>query len=201
MTDVDGVVYMPVAAIAHRDGVSRQAISKQVARLIEKHGLEVRRDHNGRVAGVNVVHFDKLMNRFGDSAQMRSKPQPPPEPESPAGDTLDAARIRKLALDTELQRLNLDEQRGLLVRHDVIGESIQRLGEELARTADLTQHADGIAAAFTRAGLHGLRIELKALTARLRTDMADRCAALTLMAPEIDPPLTPSHPAAERAPA
>ena len=199
MTDVDGVVYMPVAAIAQRDGVTRQAISKQVARLIEKHGLEVRRDHNGRVAGVNVVHFDKLMNRFGDSAQIRSKPQPQPEPESPAGDTLDQARIRKLALDTELQRLNLDEQRGLLVRHDIIGESIQRLGEELARTVDLTQHADGIAAAFTRAGLHGLRIELKTLTARLRTDMADRCAALTLTAPEIDPPLTQTT--AERAPA
>jgi hypothetical protein len=31
--------------------------------------------------------------------------------------------------------------------------------------------------------------------------MADRCAALTLTAPEIDPPLSQNQPAAERAPA
>lgn len=188
---------MTVAAIALRDGVSRQAISKQVARLIDKHGLEVERDRNNRVCGVNVVHFDKLMHRFADTAKVRRAD--PVASDEPVADTLDAARIRKLRLDTELARLNLDEQRGLLVRHDLIGEAIQRLGEELARTVDLTQYTDAIAAAFTRGGLHGLRIELKTITARTRVAMADSCAALTLSAPQIDLPLT--QPASEPAPA
>ncbi|UNJ22041.1 terminase small subunit [Microcystis phage vB_MweS-yong2] len=198
MTDVDASVYMTAAQIAERDGVSRQAVSKHVARLVERHALDVKRDGSGRVMAINVAHYDRLLNRFGDSAQRRRPPpaatpttadaEPAPRPLRDEGaGTLDQARIKKLAYDTELQRLALDEMRGRLVRHDLLVEALQRLGEEIARAVDLTQFCDDFAAAFARNGAHGLRVELKRRTVTIRTALADQCAALALAAPTSDP--------------
>jgi biotin operon repressor len=54
MTAVASEVMLSLKAIAERDKVSRQAISKQVARLVEHHGLEVARD--GRRPGLRRQH-------------------------------------------------------------------------------------------------------------------------------------------------
>ena len=198
MTDVDASVYMTAAQIADRDGISRQAVSKQVARLVMRHQLEVKRDGSGRIVAINSAHFDRLLNRFGDTAQMRRKPQAQPvaDIESAAGgapreakaDTLDQARIRKLAYDTELQRLALDEMRGRLVRRDLLDVALQRLSDELARAVDFTQHADPLAAALARGGMHALRIECKRITTVTRTQLADQCARLAIAAPMTDMP-------------
>ena len=187
MTAVASEVMWTVSRIAERDGVSRQAISKQVARLVEHHKLGVSRDGRGRVSAVNIVHFDDLRRRFGDSAKAHEPAAKLtlPEPDGPGDATLDGARRLKLVLETEAIRLRLAEESGQLVRMDVMTEALNRLAEEIGRAVDLPQHADMIAAAASR-GLHELRITLKRITTETRTAIADHCARVSLAAPQKD---------------
>lgn len=199
MTAVASDLWLSLKAIADRDQVSRQAISKQVARLVEHHGLEVSRDGRGRVCAVNIVHFDDLRRRYGDASKVTrggatDRPpasEPGREPGSDA--TLDGARRIKLVHETELMRLRLAEERGQLVRMDLMTDALTRLAEEIGRTVDLLQHTDTIAAAAGR-GLHELRITLKRLTTQTRTAIADQCASVATVAPQKDDALPPEAP-------
>ena len=183
-------IFMTVKALAERNGVSQAAISKMVRKLVASHGLEVRRNPNGSVAGVNHVHFDRLRGTFGDSAQQRlPMPAASQEPITPNGDTLDGARLLKLRIDTEAARLAHNEELRKLIRRDTLEAALVRIAEEIGRTVDLPQYADKIAAAMQRKGLHGLRLELKALTHQIRTDVSNICAGLVLAAPVLDEPL------------
>lgn len=192
MTAVASEVMWSVSRIAERDGVTRQAISKQVARLIDHHGLDISRDGRGRVAAVNIVHFDDLRRRFGDSGKVHEPAAKPsaPEPDRSDDATLDGARRLKLVLETEAIRLRLAEESGQLVRMDAMTEALTRLAEEIGRVVDLPQHADTIAAAAAR-GLHELRITLKRLTTEMRTAIADHSARVALAAPQKDEALAP----------
>jgi hypothetical protein len=191
MTAVASEVMWAVTRIAERDGVTRQAISKQVARMVEHHKLDVSRDSRGRVSAVNIVHFDDLRRRFGDSGKARAaeaeRPAAPPEPEQPAGSdaTLDGARRIKLVLDAELLRLRLAEDAGDLLRKDMVEAGLDRLAEEIGRIVDLPQHADVIAAAAGK-GLRDLRIVLKRLTDEMRLAISDHAAEVAAAAPQRD---------------
>lgn len=186
MTAVASDVWLPLKAIAARDGVSRQAISKQVARLIEQHSLEVQRDGRGRVGAINIVHYDDLRRRFGDSAKIREV-DPGPSISDPSEDaTLDGARRIKLVHETVLIRLRLKEESGDLVRMDSLTAATDRLVEEFIRIVDLLQHADQIAAAVQRGGLHELRILLKRLNHETRAAIAESFTALARSAPATD---------------
>lgn len=194
MTAVASEVMWSVSRIAEREGISRQAISKQVARMIEHHGLDVSHDGRGRVSAVNIVNFDTIRRRFGDSGKVHEAPAPKPtlpDPEQGSGDaTLDGARRLKVIYETESIRLRLGEESGQLVRMDVMTEALTRMAEEIGRVVDLPQHADAIAAASGR-GLHELRITLKRLTVEMRGAIADHCARVALAAPQKDDGLTP----------
>jgi hypothetical protein len=180
-------VWATVSVIAGERGVSVPAISKMVKRLIDQHGLEVKRAANGNVALVNRVHFDRLRGDVGDSAMQRPPRVTADEPSSAPGEhTLDGARHRAILLGNEQRRLALCEEARLLVRRDEMSAALGRMAEQLGRVVDLSQHADAISAAYSKAGLHGLRIELKRLTHSIRTEMANVCSVLQTAAPETD---------------
>jgi hypothetical protein len=62
----------PIIKIAERDVVSRQVVSKHVRRLIGR-GLFVERNNRGRVAGVDVVEYYRLLGQPFDSAELDSQ--------------------------------------------------------------------------------------------------------------------------------
>jgi hypothetical protein len=62
----------PITKIADRDGVSRQVVSKHVQRLIGR-GLSVERNNRGRVEGVDVVEYYRLLGRPFDPAEVDSQ--------------------------------------------------------------------------------------------------------------------------------
>jgi hypothetical protein len=198
-------VYMTAAAIAVRDGVTRQAVSKQVARLVERHGLEVTRDASGRITAINAAHYDHLLGRYGDATKshrsaMAATPAPIDPPNTPAPppratddtDTLDGARRQKIAFETEHLRLTLAEKSGQLVSFESMQAALVRLAEEVIRIIDLGQHADTLHRA-AHAGAHDHRVALKRLTADIRTRLAERFDAMALAAPERDAPMTDSE--------
>jgi len=57
----------PISKIARRDGISKQAVSKNVRAFLE-HGLFVEQSVNGRITGVDVAEYDRLRGRSVDPA-------------------------------------------------------------------------------------------------------------------------------------
>lgn len=191
-----------VSRIAERDGVSKPTVSNHVKRLVERHGLIVHRDANGRVCAVNVVQYDTLRDRYADpskaQAPFRGAEEPPPLP-VPAGapppprdlTNYDEAQRRRAWLDVEKRRLEVGEQRGLLIRADRYAEAVGRCAEEVARVVDLLpQEADALAAKLDLDDVHALRLALKGMARHLRADLAKAFEALAAETPAQDEPLT-----------
>jgi hypothetical protein len=67
-----GRVLWSVTKIAERDGVSKQAVSKNVRRLIDR-GLFIERNARGEVGGVDVAEYYRLLGRAFDLAELESQ--------------------------------------------------------------------------------------------------------------------------------
>lgn len=179
-----------IGQIADRDGVSKQAVSKQVKRYIERGELQHERDANNRVTAVNFVQYDKLRGRFGDSAKQRVVR----EPDAPSDGSLDQARLLKARADAEMARLNIAERRGEVIRKDLMAEAIVRVGEDIRRLLTLQNDADDLAAAMARGGPREMRAHLKAMEFRICTAIADSLSAIAIAAPLTDQPLQQETP-------
>jgi hypothetical protein len=70
----DARVLLPIKKIAEREGVSKQAVSKNVKRLIPR-GLFVERNGRGEVGGVDVVEYYRLLKRPFALSLAEVKPQ------------------------------------------------------------------------------------------------------------------------------
>ncbi|MEX0745689.1 MAG: hypothetical protein WD118_08805 [Phycisphaeraceae bacterium] len=182
-------VMLSIAALAERDRVSKPAVSRKVKQLVEKHGLAVERDDQGRVAAVNAAEYDHLRGRFGDPSKAQapaakgSATGPTPENES-----YDEALRQKTWHDAERARIALDELKGKLVRLEALTEGLRLTAGEIAAVIDrLPNAADELAAAVARDGTHGLRVMLKQLAKDQRHAIANALAAIGAAAPEIEP--------------
>lgn len=178
-----------VSEVAARDGVSKQAVSKKVKALADKHGLSVERNGQGHVVRLNVAEYDHLRSRFGDP----SKDQRPlfdgaagtlptgakaAEPEKP-NESYDEALRQKTWHEAEKRRLELAELKGDLVRVAAVVDAVVRCNEEITRIVDrLPSATDDLAAAVARDGAHGLRVELRKLATRIRDEIGDAMEAV-----------------------
>lgn len=191
-----------VSRIAERSGISKQAVSKRVRDLAERHGLLVERNFQGAIKAVNVVQYDLLRERYGDP----SKAQAPPRPEEgeggnetalartatpPSATSYEEANRQKAWYDVEKRRLEAAEMRGLLIRKDVYEASIGRCADELVRLIDLLpQEADAFAVELDFDDVHRVQIALKALARRLRGNLARAFETLRDEAPMFDEPIS-----------
>lgn len=173
---------MSIADIARRDGVTKPAVSKSVKRLVEKHGLTVTRDGQGRVAAVNVAEYDDLRGQYDDPAHE----QRGAAPEKPT--TYEDARTRQALYDGERSRIRLAQEIGDLVWRRDVELAMASAGEQIGRTIDqLAGVVDELAAAYTQGGLQALRVKLKELTHKVRSDIADILEASAADAAETAP--------------
>jgi hypothetical protein len=168
-----------VKAVAERDGISKQAVSKRARRYAEQHGLIVERDALGRIAKLNVVQHDQLRGKFGDPAQVRPKPNAEQKP--PAEDSLDEARRTQAWLDAERSRLALDEAKGKVVSVEAVRAAISEAADIVANIIDrLPNAADALAPEVAKTGAHGLRIGLTKEAQRMRDEIAKALGAALL---------------------
>ncbi|MBA5779516.1 winged helix-turn-helix transcriptional regulator [Stappia sp. F7233] len=119
--DADGV-WLSIAAIARQKGVSKQAVSKRVARYVEDGLLETRRA--GRETHVNLVVYDRLVGEMTDPAQeLRNGGG---GETLPAGDegSYNKAKARRENYRAESERLDLEERIGNLVKRDEVEDRI-----------------------------------------------------------------------------
>jgi DNA-binding transcriptional ArsR family regulator len=172
-----------IGQLADRERVSKQAVSRAVKSLVERHGLTVELDARGRIAKLNVAEYDHLRGRFADPSKAQA-PRQAEEPVRPASESYDEALRQKTWHEAEKRRLELAEIKKQLVRVDRLQDALARAGEDIVRTMDrLPNAADELAAAFAREGVHGMRVALKQITVRMRQDVAQALIDIAAAAP------------------
>lgn len=181
---------LSIADLAVRDGVSKPAVSRRVKQLREI-GLHVELDAQGRVALVHSVQYDELKARVADPSKAQAPPQAPsaslPLPVA-NGETYDEALRQKTWTEAERAKLRLLEEQGRVVRTDKLADALTECGERIVRAVDrFMGGVDDMAAAVAKDGTAGLRIEVKKLIQRTKTDIADALADLASGAPETEP--------------
>lgn len=178
--DAPRAVMWTVRQVADRDGVSKQAVSKKVRELVEKHGLSVERDAQGRVVALNVAEYDHLRGRYGDPSKAQA-PRQADVPQTAPSESYDEALRQKTWHEAERRRLEVEELKGKLVRVDEVEHAVAESGAAIARIIDrLPAAADDLAAAVAREGTHGLRVALKGLANGMRESIANELDKLVV---------------------
>src|SRR5690606_10199146 len=84
MGDQTTVMATP-AEVAARDGVTKQAVTKLVRRLVEEHGLPVARDARDRITRFSLAHYDHYRSQFASSEKVAAARGGDAAPDVPAG--------------------------------------------------------------------------------------------------------------------
>ena len=187
LTEPPRAVMWTVSEIAARDRVSKQAVSKKVRELVDA-GLAVERDANGHVKKLNVVEYDLLRGRTDDpsKAQAPGRVVPAAKPVDDEDSYKEALRT-KTWHESERLRLDLEERRGQLVRVDAVTDAVVACATSITAIVDrLPNVADDLVAAVSREGVHGVRVALKQLSAKLRVDIAEALTVVAANAPKTD---------------
>lgn len=134
--DVDPLVWVTLTKAAEKRGVSKQAISKQVARLVAEGLLETRAGRGGTKL-VNIVAYERLIAAETDPAQaLRNSTapvQPPTDEPDDGSPVYSTSRAQREAYQAEGARLDLEERLGRIVNADEIE---RRTVEAFRRTRD-----------------------------------------------------------------
>jgi hypothetical protein len=89
--------------------------------------------------------------------------------------------------ESERLRLDLEERRGQLVRVDAVTDAVVACATSITAIVDrLPNVADDLVAAVSREGVHGVRVALKQLSAKLRADIAEALTVVAASAPKTD---------------
>ncbi len=190
-------VMMTLSEIAERDGISRQAISKTVRELVDKHDkIPVERDGRGRIARVSVGHIDHYRDKFQNPAKvLASRPSPSEDkpkrdgapPIEQEGDSFEEARRLNEWLRYSRLKLQHDEACGRLISADTVAAALDSLGREAqAIIARLPNHADDLSGPFAKEGVHGLRTALREVAHQINLSIAKRFEEIAASAPERD---------------
>lgn len=176
------------AEVASRDGVTKQAVTKIVRRLVDEHDLPVDRDRRGRVVRFSLAHYDHYRGEFASSekvaAARREKPAAPTENSSTSRDE---ALRQEAWLKVGREKIRRQEEIGQLIRADRTREALTICGREIqASIARLQNKADDMALAVSKEGAHGLRVLLRQISFDINTEIADRLAAIVETAADHD---------------
>ena len=195
MSDPSLIMWSAVE-VAARDGVSKQAVSKQIKSLLEaKPETPVERDGRGRVIKVSLAHYDEFRQRFVNplkaSAPLRSIDTEQPQPQAPltdATDSLNEARRQSEWLKVGREKIRHQEELGQLIRKDRMVDAALMVGAEIKLVvARLQNRADDLAHAVSREGASGARVLLRRIAFELGNEIADKLAAIADASPEADP--------------
>lgn len=176
-------VLLTVTEISDRHGVSKQATSRRVKRLVNQHDLAVERDAAGRIVKVDVAAYENLIGYVGDQSKARAKADPKPIAEG----SLDAIRLDDAKVMLRRRQLDLSLQLGKTVPVDRLESAIDAAGGEIASVLNQLPNAtDDLAAAFTESGVQGLRKALQKLARDTRRQVGEAMAVIAADAPETE---------------
>lgn len=190
--DAEPVVYRTVSEIAARDGVTKQAVSKILQRLVGVADIPVERDGRGRIARVSLAHYDHARERFTNPAKAPARDAAMPLPAGIpakvlAGDSFEEARRQGEWLKVTREKLRHAEEAGQLVRADLLQDALRMAGREIqAIVARLPNRSDDLALAVSKEGQHGARTLLRTIAFDLGEQIAARLSEIGEAAPATD---------------
>lgn len=194
MSDQTPLVMWTATMIATRDGISQQAVSKMIKRLMETAEMPVERDARGRVAKVSLAHYDHLRDRYVNSEKSPVERAQPPaaSPTAPttplSSSSRDEAERQAAWLKVGRERIRHQEDIGQLVRADLQRDALTACGREIQSiVARLPNRADDVALAVSKEGAHGVRVLLRQIASEINQAVADRLAEISNQAPLTDP--------------
>ncbi|PBB98361.1 hypothetical protein CK224_09760 [Mesorhizobium sp. WSM3862] len=177
------------ADVAARDGVTKQAVTKLVRRLVDVHDLPVERDARDRIIRFSLAHYDHYRGEFASSEKIAAaaRKDAPSAPSANSSTSRDEALRQEAWLKVGREKLRRQEHIGQLVRADRMREALTVCGREIQSSiARLQNKADDMALAVSREGAHGLRVLLRSIAFELNTEIADRLGAIVEKAAEHD---------------
>lgn len=176
------------ADVAARDGVTKQAVTKLVRRLVEEHDLPVERDARDRIMRFSLAHYDHYRGEFASSEKIAAaRKDALSAPPVNSSTSRDEALRQEAWLKVGREKLRRQEHIGQLVRADRMREALTVCGREIQSSiARLQNKADDMALAVSREGSHGLRVLLRQIAFDLNTEIADRLAGIVAQAAEHD---------------
>ncbi|MDQ0314839.1 hypothetical protein [Amorphus orientalis] len=190
MDDTASHVMVTPGEVAERDGVSKQAVTKIVRQLVDKHDLPVERDGRDRIARFSLAHYDHHRGQFASSARTtaaRGSAAGGKETAAANSDSRDEALRREAWLRLDRAVLQQQEELKKLVRADKLQEGLSGAGRKIQSVvARLPNRADDMALAVSREGSQGLRTLLRTIAAEINREIADELDALARAAPVND---------------
>lgn len=187
-----------IAKIAERDGVSRQAVSKTVRKLVElQPDTPIEVDGRGRITGVSLAHYDEHRERFVNPAKASAVIRPADKPSASlaAADSFEEARRQSEWIRVRREHLRFQEEVGKLARTDKFREATQICGGEVkAVVMRLPSFADELAEAVAKEGVSGARRVLRKASFEIGNAIADKLEELAASAPLTDPLIEAAHP-------
>jgi hypothetical protein len=188
--DADFGLWLSLGEIARRRGISKQAISKRLARLVA-HGAAVPTRRHGRRLLINVAAFDRALgdNSFlpqtAAAATVRmltENPLAPAQPATPGGRSISDVQREKLLYDTGLVALKYAEARGevLPIGGDHgIEQATRELGDAFRQAVGrLHMRAAEAVAVGAKDGVVGMRALLKSAERDILRSLATALAAI-----------------------
>jgi hypothetical protein len=177
MTDA---LEMTQAEYARHRGVSRQAIGK----LLGSGRLPFREDKGQKL--IDVAAADRVLGETRERITIRDDPGSDDGRDAGRGflPASDGGALTKAKTATEVYRARLaqleyDERVGKLLALEDVTRSMEKCAASVVRDLDqLPNHAEDLAAAFTRDGILGLRLALKEVARTVRQRMADNMTVL-----------------------
>ncbi len=186
MADGTTIMWSP-GQIAERDGVSKQAVSKTIAKFVASHDLPVERDARGRIVRVSLAHYDHHRGFFGNSEKTQSRPDPGTPIQASASESRDEALRQQAWLALGRQRLEQAEKIGQLVRADRLADALAVAGRIIqSEISRLQNRADDIALAVSKEGTSGARLLLRQISTEINTRIADALGEVAEAAPAGD---------------
>lgn len=168
---------LSIADIARRKGVSKQAISKRVARLEQLGQIATQKGPRGTVL-VSLAEYDRAVGETSELAHVQA-PQPKIAAAVDAEHVYTREQAREKAYAADLKKLDLDERLGKLVPIEDLAAAGGRIAETLVRQIDqMSGRAGELAAAVAKDGETGARSFLRTMGRDLREVLARELAAL-----------------------
>jgi DNA-binding MarR family transcriptional regulator len=176
ITGVDGRpagLVLTIADIARRKGVSKQAVSKRVARLEAIGALTTHPGPRGTVL-VSLAEYDRAVGETSELAYAQAPAKP-----ADAEHVYTREQAREKAYKADLAKLDLDERLGKLVAVEALASAAGAVAEAMVRAIDqMPGRADDLAAAVGKDGTTGARAALKTIARELRETLARELARL-----------------------
>lgn len=165
-------------------GVSPQAVSKKLKKILVENDVPVERDSRGRIVSFSKADYLLYLETFANPQQT---PKQKPSDLAPLTNSRDEALRQTAWIDLRKKDLQLQLERGALVRADVVTEAMEKIGRKVQSIINrLPNKADDLALVVTQSGVSGLRNQLKEISFLLCDEVAAELSQMEIEAPEED---------------